>query len=399
MRSSKPHLRLVRILAIAFTMLLLAAAPAAAQQEQVLYSFSGSNPQAGVTFDAAGNLYGTQAFNVYKLAPQAGGGWTESVIYSFTGSQDAEGTLAQDAAGNLYGVTIGGSTGNGTVFQLTQSGGSWTPNTLYSFPSSGRNGISPYGDPVLDAAGNIYGTTFYGGRYGSGSSGGVAWRLSPQTGGGYTFKVLHNFGNGSDGQEPFAGMILDSSGNLYGTTVAGGSKGFGTVFELIPQADGSWKEKILHNFASGFDGQGPRAKLTFDAAGNLYGTTNTGGRYGLGTAFQLIPQADGTWKEKFLHHFGNGSDGAYLYSNLVFDTAGSLYGATFFGGQYGGGIVFKLVPQSDGTWSEKIVHRFGNGGDGNGPLGDVTFDASGSLFGTTIGGGSNFQGTVWKISF
>jgi hypothetical protein len=352
-----------------------------------------------VTFDTAGNLYGTEALNIYELAPQSDGTWLESVIYT-SGFEDAEGTPARDTVGNLYGVTIAGSGNSGTVFQLSPSGGSWIETTLFAFPANGAIGIDPYGDLVIDSVGNIYGTTFYGGRYGNNSKGGTAWRLSPQPGGGWTFKVLHHFGNGIDGNGPYAGMILDAAGNLYGTTVSGGNLGFGTAFELIPQADGTWKEKILHNFGTSTDGQGPRAKLTFDAAGNLYGTTVSGGRYSLGTAFELVPQGNGTWTQKFVHHFGNGTDGAYVYSNVVFDPNGNLYGTTFLGGGgSGGGIVFELVPQANGLWTEKIVHRFGSGTDGNGPLGDVTFDAAGQLFGTTIGGGTNQGGTVWKITF
>lgn len=390
----------------AFLVLILAAIPAFAQQDEVLYSFGANpGPDTGVTFDAAGNIYGTQGANVYKLTPLSGGGYSESTIYSFPAAETAWGTLAMDASGNLFGVTTGSN--NGTVFKLSPSGSSWTETTLYTFPASGTNGINPNGDLVLDSAGNIYGTTQDGGKYGSTSSGGTAWELSPKAAGGYSFKLLHNFGNGTDGNIPFAGLIRDAAGNLYGTTVAGGpiTAGFGTAFELMPQSDGTWKEKRLHAFLSGNDGQGPRARLMMDSAGDLYGTTVTGGRQSLGTAFELIPQSNGSWIEKILHNFGSVNDGGYLYSNLVFDSAGNLYGTTFSSQatKYFPGIVFELMPQSNGTWTEKIIHAFGGGSgsstDGIGPVGDVVFGPSGQLVGTTAAGGSDAAGTVWQITF
>jgi uncharacterized repeat protein (TIGR03803 family) len=347
-----------------------------------------------VIFDAAGNLYGTSNRSVYQLTPQSGGAWTEKTLYTVGSSSNTEGTLVFDAAGNLYGVAI-----SDTVFELTPSaGGTWTEKTLFTFSPTATKGWAPYGGVIFDHAGNLYGTTAYGGIYGSQATGGTVFELTPQSNGTWSEKVLHSFGNGNDGHLPVSNLIFDSAGNLYGTTQAGGANSFGTVFELMPQVGGGWKEKILHGFGSGFDGQSPRAGLIFDAAGNLYGTTTQGGLYTFGTAFELIPQASGAWKEKLLHSFGSGSDGQYCEAGLIFDSAGNLYGTTFSGGTFGGGVAFELRPNPNGTWAEKILHNFGQGTDGSGSLGNLIFDAAGNLYGTTQGGGTSQEGTVFQIT-
>jgi uncharacterized repeat protein (TIGR03803 family) len=405
MRSNKSQLRLTTTLSIV-AIALIAATQATAQQESVLYNFSSAGPQAGVAVDALGNLYGTDASQgVYELSPQAGGGWTEKTVYNNFGSNvDAEGDLIFDSAGNLYGVAItGGGSNLGLVFELKpSSGGSWTEETLYAFPPTGVHGNSPYPGVIFDNAGSLYGTTFYGGAYGGSSynPGGTVFELIPQPGGGWTEKLLHSFGNGTDGSNPYGGLILDSAGNLYGTTTQGGGpNALGTVFELIRQSNGQWKEKILHNFgAQPYDGLSPYSKLVFDSKGNLYGTTAGGGTDSNGTVFELIPQTDGRWKEKVLVNFV-GSNGTDPRSALVFDSAGELYGVTFSGGLYGGGLLYELIPGSNGTWQQSALHNFGNGTDGNGVLGNLRFDASGNLFGTTQGGGASGEGTVWEIKF
>jgi len=156
---------------------------------------------------------------------------------------------------------------------------------------------------------------------------------------------------------------------------------------------------MLHNFGSlPYDGLSPYSKLVFDSAGNLYGTTVGGGTDSNGTVFELIPQTDGRWKEKVLLSF-EGSNGADPRSALVLNSAGDLYGVTFTGGLYGGGFLYELIPGSNGTWQQSAVHNFGNGTDGSGSLGNLCFDASGNLFGTTQGGGTTGQGTVFKITF
>jgi hypothetical protein len=170
------------------------------------------------------------------------------------------------------------------------------------------------------------------------------------------------------------------------------------VFELSPTVGGGWTEKVLHNFGNGGDGVGTVGNLIFDSAGNLYGTTSGGGTYGDGTAFELVRQPGGGWKERLLFSFGNGSDGQSPEAGLTFDSAGNLYGDAFFGGLYNGGIAFELTPQEDGSWIETILHNFGKGKDGILPLGNVVLDASGSLYGTDEGGGGTGGGTVWKIT-
>jgi uncharacterized repeat protein (TIGR03803 family) len=227
-------------------------------------------------------------------------------------------------------------------------------------------------------------------------------------------KILHSFGKGKDGKFPYASLILDAAGNLYGTTLDGGDfatscggYGCGTVFELTPDRNGRWKEKILHSFGNGNDGKYPYASLILDAAGNLYGTTFYGGASGTGcngdgcgTVFELTPHSQGTWTEKILYNFCAAeycADGAEPRANLIFDSAGNLYGTTEDGGASGFedcdafgdpcGTVFELKPGAHGKWTEKVLHSF-SGGDGNVPQAGLTFDSAGSLYGTTVNGGT-----------
>ena len=389
----------------------------AASQEKVLHTFNpmpdGAEPYAGLTLDAVGNLYGTTytggtygAGTVFELTPVRGSGrlvnlWTRKVLFNF--KNDDAGTtgafpyagLIIDAAGNLYGTTYSGGTYHGgTVFELMlQAGGGWTETVLHNFNFNGADGYNPYAGLTFDAAGNLYGTTVGGGTYNYGT----VFELTPQAGGGWTETVLYSFGNGTDGQNPYAGLIFDKNGNLYGTTVGGGTYTYGTVFELTPQAGGGWTEKVLYSFGNGTDGHNPGG-LIMDAAGNLYGTTNRGGTYGAGTVFELTPQAGGGWTETVLYSFGNGTDGADPLGGLIFDAAGDLYGTTSRGGTYGGGMVFELTPQAGGGWKEKVLHGFGNGPDGAGPLAGVIFDATGNLYGTTYEAGAYAQGTVFELT-
>jgi uncharacterized repeat protein (TIGR03803 family) len=341
--------------------------PGGGWTEQVLYSFchdffctDGEAPYAGLIFDAAGNLYGTTELGgtnitgtVFELTPAAGGGWTEQVLYNFqhngTDGYHPEAGLIFDAAGNLYGMTAGGGTHDvGTVFELTPTaGGGWAETVLHTF-GNGADGVYPAGDLIFDAAGNLYGMTYDGGDYDSGT----VFELTPTAGVGWTETVLHSFNNnGTDGIKPPAGLIFDAAGNLYGTTRYGGTYGYGTVFELTPTAGGGWTETVLHSFGNGTDGTSPYASLIFDAAGNLYGTTLDDGYFGCpgdthcGTVFELTPAAGGGWTEKVLHSFSNSPDGADPFlAGLIFDAAGNLYGTTSGGGTYGGGTVFELSP-------------------------------------------------------
>jgi uncharacterized repeat protein (TIGR03803 family) len=346
--------------------------------EKVLYSFNnngtdGREPFAGLVFGAAGNLYGTTlsggAYNygvVFELTPKAGGGWTEKVLYSFNDDgkdgYSPHAGLVFDAAGNLYGATLLGGAGLctnyageiigcGTVFELTRhAGGVWTEAVLYSFSNSSDGG-DPQPGLIIDTAGNLYGTTSGGGTY----SEGTVFELTPAAGGGWSEKVLHAFSNnGTDGEAPNGGLIFDPFGNLYGTTVYGGAYNNGTVFELNAQAGGVWTETVLHAFSTKH-GDDPQAGLAFDAAGNLYGTTTQGisSCQGVcGVVFKLTPQAGGKWIETILHNFTflNGYDPV---GSLIFDPAGNLYGATSWGGAHNVGTVFELTPQAGGGWTEK----------------------------------------------
>jgi len=394
---------------------LLLATQAAAQTEKILHSFSstgtgGLAPSAGLIFDGSGNLYSTTPYGstyndgtVFELLPASGGGWVEKAIHVFGSStKDGTGSFAAvifDAAGNLYGVAAsGGQYGYGDVFELVpKTTGAWEEKILHSFNQNSIDGTYPFAGLILDAAGNLYGTTVQGGNSGKG----IVFELSPTVSGPWTETIVHQFGSISgDGSAPEGTLIMDASGNLYGTTTLGGAKNDGIVFELSPTGGGSWMETILHTFGEGSDGQLPQAGLIMDASGNLYGTTSYGGDHNnSGTVFEVSPTGGGAWTEAVLHNFGNSSDdGVDPVDSLIFDSTGNLYGTTSAGGAYGFGTVFKLSPRTGGGWTEARLHMFGNGLDGQTPAGNLIFDASGNLYGTTVGGGVNDDGTVFEIT-
>ena len=238
---------------------------------------------------------------------------------------------------------------------------------LHSFHNNGSDGANPQAGVVLDAAGNLYGTTYDGGIHNLGT----VFELTPNADGGWTEFVLHSFGNGADGQNPTGSLIWDAAGNLYGTTVNGGIHSAGTLFELTPRVGGGWSEKLLHSFGLGTHGQHPYAGVTFDAAGNIYGTTYDGGIHNLGTVFELMPNADGGWSEFVLRNFGNGADGENPTASLIWDAAGNLYSTTVNGGIHNLGTLFELLPRVGGGWSEKVLHSFGLGTDGQHPYAGV----------------------------
>jgi uncharacterized repeat protein (TIGR03803 family) len=378
--------------------------------EKVLYSFStgadGNYPEAGLILGSAGNLYGTtfrgganHYGTVFELTPTAGGGWTETVLYSFNAGQDGkypQAGLIFDSASNLYGTTNqGGTYGYGTVFELARHpGGVWTETVLYSF-KGGTDGHNPQAGLIFGAAGNLFGTTNGGGTYGFGT----VFELA-HTAGGWTETVLHSFdhNNGKDGIYPSAGLILDAFGNLYGTTNQGGTYGYGTVFEVKRNGGGVWTEKLLYSFNNNIsDGENPNASLIFDASGNLYGTTTKGGATGNGTVFELTPTGTGGWTETVLYSFGSVPDGNGPQGSLIFDALGNLYGTTYLGGVNGGGTVFELTPAGGGAWTETVLHSFNVTLDGRKPWAGVIFGAAGNLYGTTYGGGTNRNGTVFQI--
>ncbi|HLZ42673.1 MAG TPA: choice-of-anchor tandem repeat GloVer-containing protein [Candidatus Sulfotelmatobacter sp.] len=297
----------------------------------------------------------------------------EKVLHSFLGGSDGIAPYAGvvfDSAGRLYGTTCqGGTYGSGVVYQMGQkSGGVWSEHVIHTFNAA--DGNCPSSSLIVDKSGNVYGTAPGGGRYNSGV---VFELIAPTTGGGWGYRILHSFSNnGLDGQVPFGGLVMDSAGKLYGTTQFGPNKFYGTVFELSPTGGGSWNETILYSFpinSSGFmvDGAQPQGSLIFDAAGNLYGATNGGGAYGFGTVFELSPSGSGTWTESILHSFLNtfSADIWTLQGGVVFDKSGNLYGCTEAGGADNDGGIFELSPAGDGTWTETILHTFTGGTNGS----------------------------------
>jgi len=319
--------------------------------ETVLYSFGsqsgdGTDP-GGLIMDKLGNLYGTTFYGgangrgtVFKLTPSG----NETVLYSF-GSQPGDGAnpqsgLSRDKEEILYGTTCcGGANGIGTVFRLTPSG---VETVLYSFGSQPGDGINPGAGLIMDKKGNLYGTTYRGGAY----SGGTVFKVTPSG----TETVLYGFGSQrGDGGNPYAGPIMDAKGNLYGTTFDGGTEGYGTVFKLTP----SGVETLLLSFTDGYrQGVNPTAGLVMDKRGNLYGTTS-GGFGNFGVVFELSPgRKERPWAFTCLHvfNYGNGDGLVPSSGTLILDKVGSLYGTTSAGGKYarggayGYGTVFKVVP-------------------------------------------------------
>jgi uncharacterized repeat protein (TIGR03803 family) len=417
MRSKKFSTRKVATLVVFTACLLVMATRLGAQQERVLHSFSrgvdGYYPYAGLVFDSAGNLYGTTSQGgiygdgltggtVFEMSRTAAGAWTHKTLHNFrvTGGGSPYAGLIAEASGSLLGVAADGPWYglSGTAFELTPAAdGTWTDSVLYTFQRNGLDGYDPVAGLILDSAGSLYGTTIGGGPF----LDGVVFELMPAAGGGWTHKVLHNFNHsGGDGANPDAGLIFDRGGNLYGTTLNGGAYNYGTVFELMPQAGGRWVERILYHFNNnGGDGYNPAAGLIFDAAGNLYGTTSYGGIYNAGTVFELTPKVGRGWAERVLHHFGAGQDGQHPFAGLIFDASGDLYGTTVNGGVYGYGTAFELRPTADGGWTESMLHNFNiDYIDGIWPYSSLIFDASGNLYGTTSWGGTSDYGTVFEIT-
>jgi uncharacterized repeat protein (TIGR03803 family) len=310
---------------------------------------------------------------------------TEKVVYGFAGGTDGGqptvGHLIRDAAGNLYGTTpSGGTYGAGTVFELIPgSNGSWTESVIYSL-TGGSDGGQPSGGLTLGKDGNLYGTTATGGGY-CGPTCGVVFEVRHLKTG-WTEFPIYTF-QGTDGAYPRGGVIFDSVGNLYGTTSSFGPNGCGTVFELTRKGN-IWNENILHSFACAPDGSGPVGDLVFDNDGNIYGATEYGGS-GCGVVFELTPGGTG-WSETGLYRFDNsGTDGYNPNGSLVLDGTGTLYGTTIAGGTYGNGTVFALAP----GWKESLLYEFSGGSDGSEPYSGVIFGQDGGLYGTTSFGGNN----------
>jgi uncharacterized repeat protein (TIGR03803 family) len=382
----------------------------AAPKLKVIHNFTGGRDGVAPGMlipDGSGNLYGVTAFGgsngygtVFKLTRLANGGWRNTILYHFTGGSD-EGypeALVFDGAGNLYGITQGLPSQFGTVFKLTPvAGGGWKEKVLYTF--KGRDGAYPSGGLVFDPAGNLYGTTYSGGK-----GPGTVFRLSPRSGGKWAETVIYAFQGKLDGSDPVAPLTWDAAGNLYGTTLYGGSSrgaGKGTVFELSPSSGGGWTESILNRFTGGRDGDQPFAGVIFDAAGNLYGTTWVGGvkcaplSQRCGLVFELSPESGNTWKESVIYDFLKVKN-AIPEAGLVFDSTGNLYGTT--AGASCCGAVFELAPAPGGGWKETTLHTFTGGKDGGVPRANLVLDSAGNLYGTASSGGSVNDGVAFEIT-
>jgi uncharacterized repeat protein (TIGR03803 family) len=368
-----------------FVLVLLTAlvATRAVAGETVLHSFrpylNGLAPEASVCL-GSGGIYGT----AYGGGPNnAGVVWKidnhgrETTLYAFAGGSDGAAPFAPllcNADGSVYGTTSGGGTsGAGTVFRVDSSG---HETVLYSF-TGGTDGGYPYLGLVQDFTGNLYGTTVAGGTYGQG----VIFRLDRR---GHE-TVLYMFTGGADGGSP-NNVILDLFGNIYGTTYSGGADGAGVVFKL----DRRGNETVLYSFTGGVDGAYPFYGVTEDFFGNLYGTTANGGTSGAGVVFKL----DQRGNETVLYNFTGGADGGYPSAGVTLDLYGNLYGATPYGGSAGSGVVFKV----DAHNHESVLYNFSGGTDGAYPFAGVILDWAGNLYSDTAGGGNAGFGTVFKLN-
>ena len=402
-------------LLLALLFIFITAQPLQGQTFSVIHSFNGSDGEypAGLTIDAAGNLYGvtyysSTAGNVFKLS-RAGSGWVFTVLYSFQGGSDGSmpnSGLIFGPDGKLYGTTTTGGgqqcsgAGCGTVFALKPPPQAcrtvscpWIETLLYRF-TGGLDGCNANGNLLFDRYGNLDGTTA-----GCGSAGGgTVFQLHPADGG-WTLSVLHSFAWGTDGASPSGGLISDSSGTLYGVTQYAGSPGnHGIVYELTPSGSG-FIETVLHAFQGTPDGGCPIGGLMWDGSGNMYGTTSSRGSGGDGTTFELTASG-GVWGFSLLYSFvgsgGFGPCGPGSATNLVMDLSGNLYGSLESAGAYQNGNVFKLTA-SNGGWVYNSMHDF-IGDDGMFPWSSLVIDRGGNIYGTTIYGGAYGAGVVFEVT-
>lgn len=363
------------------------------------------------------------AIATLPLTPRALQAQSFNTLYSFVG---ANGTCASgagadgahpsgsgviaDASGNLYGTaSCGGTYDQGNVFELVKSSTGYTEQILYNFGAFSGDGFQPQSTPVMDSAGNLFGTTFYGGTAGVGA----VYELIKSSSG-YTEQILHSFAFGGDALDPYTGanLIIDSSGNLYGTAMGGGANSTGAVFELTKTSSG-YSEQVIYSFSPrgtggvNVDGYQPMGGLLMDSAGNLYGTTEYGGANGNGTVYELTPSSTG-YSETTLYSFGAAGtgDGTFSEASLIMDAQGNLYGTTVQGGANNTGTVFELVKNSTG-YTEQLIYSFSAvtfinnttevNNDGADPRAGLVMDNSGNLYGTAFIGGTNGIGTVFEL--
>ncbi|MGC9946834.1 MAG: choice-of-anchor tandem repeat GloVer-containing protein [Bryobacteraceae bacterium] len=364
-------------------------------QETVLYAFlgalDGALPSAGVIADPEGNLYGTTAYGgtfnagtVFKVDPSG----HQTILYNFAGGTDAaypSAPVTRDADGNLYGTTTNGGAANyGTVYKLDTTG---HETVLYSF-TGGTDGGAPYASVVLDPAGNLYGTAVIGGAHDAG----VVFKVDPAG----QETVLYAFTGFGDGYQPYGGVIRDSAGNLYGT--AGGNGGIGSPLGVVYKLDPSGQQTVLYGFQGGTDGADPRAGLFRDAEGNLYGTTYSGGlphnrncsTDGCGVVYKVDPAGN----ETVLYRFQGESDGGAPMTGVIRDSAGNLYGTTATYGADNFGVLYKVDP----TGNETVLHFFTGGADGGNPNAVLFRSPAGALSSTTEGGGAAYSGVLFRLT-
>lgn len=408
-KAPSPLLRPLSVHACVLISALLLTQFAAAQTFQVLHNFTGgvdgATPPYTLAQDATGHLLGTANMGgrngdgvVFRFE-QVNANWVLQPIYNFSDQDGQPGwglTLAHD--GTIYTVAsyasvLGGPCG--TAIHLRPSPipprsvfATWNETALRTYVKSQEG--CPTGNLLLDSSGNLYGVTQTGGPHGWGT----VFELA-NTGGTWTETILLAFQGLDDGGNPYAGLIADSAGNLYGTTYAAGANRQGVVFKLTRDVFfGTWTEHVLYTFEGGNDGGQPVAGLIFDNAGNLYGATSSWGTGGGGTVFKLAPSGGGNWTYSVLASF-TGSDGPV--ASVTMDATGNLYGTTFMDDSYGYGSVFKLTPSGNG-WTYTDLHDFTGGTDGGYPGGGVVLDSSGNLFGTAVTGGANGLGVLYEIT-
>jgi uncharacterized repeat protein (TIGR03803 family) len=407
-------MQLPRFSLTAALLLVLTAVPYAhsSPKYKVLHAFTGGKDGGGLwsslTFHQAGNLYGTTSGDgaygygtVFELTQGAAGQWSETVLYSFHDPYTTNdggipfGSVVFDPSGNLYGTTSkgGGPSTWGTVYKLTPGSGSWTETIIHGFGPHDHAG-GPYAGLIIDEKGDLYGIA------------GAAFELMRGSNG-WKEKILYEFcskQNCSDGNAPFAGLIFGASGDLYGTTEAGGAHKAGTVYQIRHTA-GGWKESVLHSFpALSSDGQVPGVgALVSDGSGSLYGTTSQGGSHicidvGCGTVFRLVRET-GHWTETILYNFVGDKKGSGPGAGVVMDKKGNLYGTTVYGGSTlcGCGVVYKLSPSSNGKWKYTVLHTF-TGSDGAQPDANLILDSKGNLYGTTATGGAGGAGVAFELT-
>lgn len=404
-----------------FSIITLLALPLHAQTYRVLHNFTegtdGYYPEGGLTLNGTGNLFGGASDSVFRVK-QTGTSWIFSPIFDFNdpNGNNLAGRVTFGPSGALYGATYFGGipncidgSGCGVIFSMRPTGSicrsvscRWSQTVIYQFDPQNRlaNGFGPNGGLVFDSSGNIYGTTYNGGL----GNAGVVFMLT-RSQGGWTLSPLYNFHESTDGGNPNGNLVIDRSGNIIGTTQIGGNNncpgpGCGVVFELTHTSSG-WVESTLHSF-TGADGARPYGGLISDAAGNLYGTTLTGGANGGGTVYELTP-SNGGYSFQVLYS-SPGTSGQFGPMGILgLDSTGNLYGVTNDEGAFGLGNVFKLT-HSGSQWIYSDLHDFTGGSDGAAPYDGPVVDPSGNLYGTTLEGGTGSDscpggcGVIWEIA-